>query len=66
MKLFDKNQLEDANQQYQPTSMIEGLLPNGILPPAELDRPEPSVFDISHFTRHEQSGNLSGSHMQAS
>jgi len=49
-KLFDENQLEAHYQQYHQISMNEGLLPDGILPSAGWDQPEPSWFDFSWFT----------------
>jgi len=49
-KLFNKNQLEAHYQHYHPISLNEGLLPNGILPPASWDHPEPSWFDYSRCT----------------
>jgi len=50
MKLCNMNRLEAHYQQYHPISMNEGLLPNGILPPAGWDHPEPSWFDYSRCT----------------
>ena len=49
-KLFDENRLEAHQQQYDPISMNEGLLHNGILPPADWDRPEPSWFEFGRCT----------------
>ena len=49
-KLFHKDRLEAHYRQYHPISMNEGLLPDGILPPAGWDRPEPSWFDFSRCT----------------
>jgi len=50
MKLCNENRLEAHYQQYHPISMNEGLLLNGILPPASWDHPEPSWFDYSRCT----------------
>jgi len=50
MQLCNENRLEAHYQQYHLTSMNEGLLPNGILPHAGWDRPEPSWFDYSRCT----------------
>ena len=49
-KLFYENRLEAHNQEYLPILLNEGLLPDGIQPPAGLDRPEPSRFDFSWCT----------------
>jgi len=49
-KSFDENRLEAPYQQYHPISMNQGLLPEGIFPPAGWDRPEPSWFDFSRCT----------------
>jgi len=49
-KLFHQNWLEAYNQQCHPISMNEGILPDGILPPAGWDRPEPSWFNFSRYT----------------
>jgi len=50
MKLCNENRLEAHYQQYHSISMNEGLLPNGILPPAGWDHPEPSWFDYCRCT----------------
>jgi len=50
MKSFDKYRLEAHYQQYHPISMNEGLIPDGILPPAGWDHPEPLRFDYSRCT----------------
>jgi len=49
-KLFNKSQLQAHFQQYHPISMNEELLPDGILPAAGRDQPEPARFDISWCT----------------
>jgi len=49
-KLFDENWLEAHYPQYHPISMNEGLLPDGMLPSAGWDRPEPSWFDFGQCT----------------
>jgi len=49
-KLCIGNRLEVHYQQYHPLSMNEGVLPNGILPPAGFPHPEPSWFDYSRCT----------------
>jgi len=49
--VFIENRPEARYQQYHPISMNEGLLPNGILPPAGWDHPEPSWFAYSRCTR---------------
>jgi len=49
-KLFNENRLEADYHQYQPISMNEVLLPDGILPPAGWDRPELSWFDFGRCT----------------
>jgi len=48
--LCNENPQEAQYQQYHPISMNEGLLPNGILPPASWDHLEPSWFDYSRCT----------------
>jgi len=50
MKLCNENRLEAHYEQYHPISMNKGLLPNGILPPAGWDHPEPSWFDYGRCT----------------
>jgi len=50
MKLCNENWLEAHYQWYHPISMNEGLLPNGILPPADLPHPETSWFDYGRCT----------------
>jgi len=50
MILCNANRLEAQYQQYHPISINEWLLPNGILPPASWDHPEPSWFDSSRYT----------------
>jgi len=40
-KFFNENRLEADDQQYHPISIIELLLPNGILQPAIWDHPKP-------------------------
>jgi len=49
-KLCDKNWLVAHYQQYDSILMNEGLLPDGILPPAGWDWPEPSWFNFSQCT----------------
>jgi len=49
-KLCNENRLEAHYEQYHPILMNEELLPNGILPPAGWDHPEPSWFDYSRCT----------------
>jgi len=49
-ELCKENRLHAHYQQYHPPSMNEGLLPNGILPPAGWDHPEPSWYDYSRRT----------------
>jgi hypothetical protein len=49
-QLRNENRLEAHYEQYHPISMNEGLLPNGILPPAGWNHPEPLWFDISSCT----------------
>jgi hypothetical protein len=48
--LCNENRLEVHYQQYHAIPMNEGLLPNGILPPAGWDHPQPSWFDYSWCT----------------
>jgi hypothetical protein len=50
MKLFNDKWPEANYQQYYPISLNEGLLPNGILPPASWGDPVPSWFDFSRCT----------------
>jgi len=47
---FHKNRLEAYYQHYHPIPMNEGLLADGIVPPAEGDWPKPSWFDLSWCT----------------
>jgi len=49
-KSFHDNRLKAHYRQYHPISMNEGLLPDGILPPAGWDWPKPSWFDSSQCT----------------
>jgi hypothetical protein len=42
--LFDKNRLDNQNQQYHPIPINIGLLPNRILLPTTWDHPEPEWF----------------------
>jgi len=49
-RLCNENRLEAHYQQYRPMSINEGLLPNGILPPASRVHPESSWIDYSRCT----------------
>ena len=48
-KLCNTIWLEAHKQQYDLMSISEGLLPNGVPPPAGCHHPEPSWFDYSRF-----------------
>jgi len=50
IKSFHQNQLEAHYQRYHPILTNEGLLPDGILPPAGWNQSEPQLFNFSLCT----------------